>query len=113
MAASRDGTVKAETPLHVSMNLIHTLIMRTLPPFDGLVAFEAAGRHRSMTLAATELRITQSAISHRLKKLESFVGAALFNRAGAGLSLTPAGNSLYDDVGRLLDDMAGLRARAN
>lgn len=94
------------------MNLVHTYIMRALPPFDGLVAFEAAARHRSMTLAANELRITQSAISHRLKKLEAFVGAVLFNRTGMGLSPTPAGGSLLDDVGRLLDDMAGLRARS-
>ena len=65
-----------------------------------------------MTLAANELRITQSAISHRLKKLESFVGALLFNRTGSGLSPTPAGVSLLEDIGRLLDDMAGLRARS-
>lgn len=86
--------------------------MRVLPPFDGLVAFEAAARHRSMTLAAHELRVTQSAISHRLKKLEAFVGAALFHRTGTGLCPTAAGTSLLDDIGRLLDDMAGLRARS-
>jgi LysR family transcriptional regulator, glycine cleavage system transcriptional activator len=106
------GRDKAGSPVHVSMNLVHTGIMRTLPPFDGLVAFEAAARHRSMTLAASELRITQSAISHRLKKLESFVGAPLFNRTGTGLSPTPAGTSLLEDIGRLLDDLAGLRARS-
>lgn len=65
-----------------------------------------------MTLAASELRITQSAISHRLKRLESFVGALLLNRTGTGLSPTAAGQSLLDDIGRLLDDMAGLRARS-
>ena len=65
-----------------------------------------------MTLAANELRITQSAISHRLKKLESFVGALLFNRAGTGLSPTQAGVALLEDISRLLDDMAELRARS-
>ena len=65
-----------------------------------------------MTLAAGELQLTQSAISHRLKKLEAFVGASLLNRTGAGLSPTAAGVSLLDDIGRLLDDMAGLRARS-
>ena len=94
------------------MNLVHTGIMRILPPFDGLVAFEAAARHRSMTLAANELRVTQSAISHRLKKLEAFVGASLFNRTGMGLCPTAAGTSLLEDIGRLLDDMSGLRARS-
>lgn len=94
------------------MNLVHDAIMRTLPPFDGLTAFEAAARHRSMTLAANELRVTQSAISHRLKKLETFFGAALLNRTGAGLSPTAAGTSLLEGLGRLLDDMAALRARS-
>jgi LysR family glycine cleavage system transcriptional activator len=98
--------------VHVSMKIIHTAIMRTFPPFDGLVAFEAAARHRSMTLAAGELRLTQSAISHRLKKLEAFVGAPLLNRTGAGLSPTASGISLLGDIGRLLDDMSGLRARS-
>ncbi|WP_458192083.1 LysR substrate-binding domain-containing protein [Bradyrhizobium sp. UFLA05-153] len=93
------------------MNLVHSYRMRTLPPFDGLVAFEAAARHRSMTLAAGELRLTQSAISHRLKKLEAFVGAPLFNRTGTGLAPTPAGISLLENIVRLLDDMASLRAR--
>jgi LysR family glycine cleavage system transcriptional activator len=99
-------------PVHGSMNLIHTDMMRAFPPFDGLVAFEAAARHRSMTLAANELRLTQSAISHRLKKLETFVGASLLNRTGAGLSPTGAGASMLADIARLLDDMAGLRARS-
>jgi LysR family glycine cleavage system transcriptional activator len=100
------------TVVHVSMKIIHTGMMRTLPPFDGLVAFEAAARQRSMTLAAGELRLTQSAISHRLKKLEAFVGAPLLNRTGAGLSPTGAGLSLLEDIGKLLDDMADLRARS-
>jgi len=94
------------------MNLVHGAIVRTLPPFDGLIAFEAAARHRSMTLAANELRVTQSAISHRLKKLETFFGAALLNRTGAGLSPTAAGVSLLEGLGKLLDEMAALRARS-
>ena len=57
-----------------------------------------------MTLAAGDLRITQSAVSHRLKKLEAFVGAPLLNRTGSGLSPTAAGVSLLGDLGRLLAD---------
>lgn len=86
--------------------------MRALPPFDGLIAFDAALRHRSMTLAAAELGLTQSAISHRLRKLEAFVGALLLNRTGAGLSPTPAGASLAEGLTNLLDEMAELRARS-
>ncbi|GLH79446.1 LysR family transcriptional regulator [Bradyrhizobium sp. SSBR45G] len=86
--------------------------MRSLPPFDGLVAFESTARHRSMTLAATELGLTQSAVSHRLRKLEAFLGAKLFNhRSGTGLSPTVAGASLLTEIVGLLDDMAMLRAR--
>lgn len=87
-------------------------MMRALPPFDGLVAFDAALRHRSMTLAAKELGLTQSAVSHRLKKLEVFIGAELLRRSGAGLSPTEAGGTLADGLSKLLDDMAGLRARS-
>ena len=65
-----------------------------------------------MTLAAGELGLTQSAVSHRLKKLEDFVGAPLLNRTGAGLSATPAGLTLAEGLGRLLDEMAELRARS-
>ncbi|XUM22456.1 LysR substrate-binding domain-containing protein [Bradyrhizobium oligotrophicum S58] len=81
-------------------------------PFDGLVAFEAAARYRSMTLAANELGLTQSAVSHRLRKLETFLGAKLFNhRSGTGLSPTAAGTSLLTEIAGLLDEMALLRAR--
>ena len=78
------------------MNLLHSPAMRALPPFDGLIAFDAALRHRSMTLAAAELGLTQSAISHRLKRLETFVGAPLLNRTGVGLLPTPAGTTLAE-----------------
>ena len=96
----------------MDMNLVHNAGMRALPPFDGLIAFDAALRHRSMTRAAGELGLTQSAISHRLKKLEGFVGARLLDRTGGGLLPTAAGVSLAEGLGRLLDEMAELRARS-
>src|SRR5512132_665419 len=86
--------------------------MRALPPFDGLIAFDAALRHRSMTRAAGELGLTQSAISHRLKKLEGFVGTRLLDRTGGGLVPTAAGGTLAEGLGRMLDEMAELRARS-
>ena len=94
------------------MNVVHSVGMRALPPFDGLIAFDAALRHRSMTLAAGELGLTQSAISHRLKKLEGFVGARLLDRTGGGLLPTAAGVTLAEGLGRLLDEMEELRARS-
>ena len=51
-----------------------------LPPFEGLVAFEAASRLSSMTLAAKEIGLTQSAISHRIRKLEQHFGLKLLLR---------------------------------
>ena len=38
---------------------------RSLPPLNGLRAFEAAARHMSFTDAAAELSVTQAAISHQ------------------------------------------------
>ena len=85
--------------------------MRSLPPFDALVAFDTALRHRSMTLAAAELGMTQSAVSHRLRRLEAYVGAPLLNRSSTGLSATPAGTALAAGLADLLDGLSDLRAR--
>ncbi|MCW0232666.1 MAG: LysR substrate-binding domain-containing protein [Ferrovibrio sp.] len=93
------------------MNSIHTTGMRPLPPFDSLVAFEAVLRHGSMTAAAAELGVTQSAVSHRLRRLEGFVGVALLLRRRAGLVPTPAGAALAVGLGEIFDGMAGLRER--
>ena len=55
----------------------HNLTMRSLPPFAELVAFEAVARHLSFTRAADELCVTQSAISHRVRRLEAHLGTPL------------------------------------
>lgn len=88
-----------------------SLPTRSLPPFDALVAFDTALRHRSMTLAAAELGMTQSAVSHRLRRLEAYVGAPLLHRSPSGLSATPAGTALASGLSGLLDGLADLRAR--
>lgn len=88
------------------------LPMRTLPPFDSLVAFDAVLRHGSMTAAASELGVTQSAISHRLRRLEAFIGTPLLRRLRAGLQPTPAGTALAEGFGDILDGMAELRDRS-
>lgn len=76
---------------------------RRLPPFPALLAFEAAARHLSFTVAADELCLTQSAVSHRIRKLEEFLGSALFERTPSGVHLTPAGRRYQAGLGRLLD----------
>lgn len=85
--------------------------MRSLPPFDALVAFDTALRLRSMTRAAAELGMTQSAVSHRLRRLEAYVGAPLLHRSSGGLGATPAGAALATGLADLLDGLADLRAR--
>ena len=79
---------------------------RKLPPFTAVRAFEAAARHQSFKLAAEELHLTQSAISHQVKGLEEFLGVALFRRNGHGVELTPSGSHYVSDVSRALDRLS-------
>lgn len=65
-----------------------------LPSIRALAAFEAAGRLESFTLAAQELGMTQSAISHQIRSLEDQVGQPLFNRLHRSAVLTDAGRDL-------------------
>ena len=58
-----------------------------IPPIQGLLAFEALARLRSVTLAGAELNVTPSAVSHRIRQLEAQLGFKLFARADFSLSL--------------------------
>src|SRR6266567_41408 len=69
--------------------------MRKLPPLTELRAFEAAARHLSFKLAATELHVTPTAISHQIKLLERYCGKTLFRRRPRPLKLTTAGEQLF------------------
>jgi len=66
----------------------------SLPPLNGLRAFEAVARHLSFQNAAEELFVTPGAISQQIKKLEDILQAPLFNRDSHGVSLTEAGQQL-------------------
>lgn len=83
-----------------------------MPPFDSLLAFDAVSRRLSMTSAAEELCLTQGAVSHRIKKLEEFMGVALFIRGSTQLRLTPAGLALQTEVQDIIGSMAKLKERA-
>ncbi len=74
-----------------------------LPSLNGLRAFEAAARHLSFTNAASELNVTQTAISHQIKRLEEELGLKLFIRQNRALALTPQG----------IDYLPGVRAAFN
>jgi LysR family transcriptional regulator, glycine cleavage system transcriptional activator len=85
--------------------------MRRLPPFPELVAFEAVARLKSFTRAADELCVTQSAVSHRVRRLEKHFGAQLIQRLNPGIALTAAGAALLPELVKLLDGLAGLGGR--
>lgn len=57
-----------------------------IPPIQGLVAFETLARLRSVTLAGDELSVTPSAVSHRIRQLESQLGFKLFARGDFSLT---------------------------
>lgn len=62
------------------------------PALSSVRAFEASARLSSFTKAATELNITQSAVSHGVRDLEERLKVALFVRNSRNLALTEAGN---------------------
>ncbi|MBV8624749.1 MAG: LysR family transcriptional regulator [Herbaspirillum sp.] len=68
--------------------------MRKLPSFFSLRAFEAAARLGSFTLAAQELHLTTSAISHQVRSLEEWCGKELFVRQTRRVTLTMQGQLL-------------------
>ena len=78
---------------------------RRLPPLTSLRAFEAAGRLLSFTKAAAELTVTQAAISHQIKALESHLGVVLFIRRPRKLELSPQGKALLPVVSACFDQI--------
>lgn len=81
-------------------------------PLDSrqLRAFTVLARTGSFTLTAQELHLTQSAISHAIKALETDIGCRLLDRLGKSVVLTQAGEQLLVRVERILDEMHSARA---
>ncbi len=71
---------------------------RICPTLTSLQCFEAAARHGSFTRAATELYVTQGAVSRQISALETHLGIALFQRLHHHLVLTDAGQSYLGKV---------------
>src|SRR6185437_10077725 len=81
-----------------------------LPSLNGLQVFESAARHLSFTHAAAELNVTQTAVSHQIRRLEEQLGVRLFLRKNRALQLTqeardylPAVSAAFDDLRRATD----------
>jgi LysR family transcriptional regulator, glycine cleavage system transcriptional activator len=81
-------------------------MLRRLPPLNALKAFEAAARSESFTRAAEELSVTQGAVSHQVKALESTLGVKLFIRERQRLAITEAGREYLAVVRDALDRIA-------
>jgi LysR family glycine cleavage system transcriptional activator len=77
-----------------------------------LRAFEAAARHMSFTRAATELNLTQTAVSHQIKNLEDLLGSKLFIRVANALSLTKAAEDYLQSVRGAIVDISAATNRA-
>ncbi|MDG1067901.1 MAG: LysR family transcriptional regulator, partial [Sulfitobacter sp.] len=75
---------------------------RYLPSVSALLAFEACARLGSATQAATELSLTQSAISRQIKALEGQLGVQLMARQGRRLMLTQAGTEYVHEIREVL-----------
>ncbi|AXV16827.1 LysR family transcriptional regulator [Neorhizobium sp. SOG26] len=88
---------------------------RFLPSFSLLAAFEAAARSGSVTAAANELGLTQSAVSRQISALEKQLGVALFLRERQTIRLTLAGDTYAREVREALRRIsnASLNLRAN
>lgn len=76
-----------------------------LPSLNTLRAFEAAARHLSFKMAASELGVTAGAVSQQVKKLESSLGVALFRRLPHGLLLTVEGETYLPRISNVFEDL--------
>ncbi|WP_316863101.1 transcriptional regulator GcvA [uncultured Cohaesibacter sp.] len=80
-------------------------MLNYLPSLSALRAFEAAARHLSFTKAASELGVTQSAISRQMRSMEDLLGLRLFERTGTGLVLTESGAIYAHKIRTKLQDI--------
>src|SRR5216684_1582342 len=72
---------------------------------DDLLAFVAVARERSFTNAAAKLGVSQSALSHTIRELESRLGVRLLTRTTRSVSPTAAGERLLLTVGPRLEEI--------
>ena len=77
-----------------------------LPNLELFHTFEVVARHRSFTVAAGELCLTQSAVSRQIKALEDALGLRLFRRMHRAIEVTAEGERLFQAVTRGLEDIS-------
>src|SRR5579875_2733793 len=91
--------------------MVRLAAMALLPSLNGLRAFEAAARHLSFTRAAAELNVTQTAISHQIRRLEEQLGVVLFERGHRALTLTREAEAYLPAVRAAFEDLRQATAR--
>src|ERR1700761_4540440 len=74
--------------------------------FLGLEAFLTIAERGSFGRAAAKLNLSQTALSHRMKRLEGDLGTKLLTRTTRQVSLTPAGTALLPRARELIDDLS-------
>ncbi|WP_434565577.1 LysR family transcriptional regulator (plasmid) [Vibrio chagasii] len=79
---------------------------KRLPPLNWLRTFESAARLLSFSKAATELHLTQAAVSQHIKGLEAQLDAQLFTRLPRGLELTISGKAYLPAVNEAIDKLS-------
>ncbi|WP_437610936.1 LysR substrate-binding domain-containing protein [Erwinia sp. V71] len=82
-------------------------------PLNGIHAFIVTARHLNLTRAATELCITQGAVSRKIAALEAWLGFSLFDRHARGLTLTPRGAALLPELKSGFEQMVNATERAS
>jgi DNA-binding transcriptional LysR family regulator len=80
----------------------------SLPPLDALRGFVAAARRMSITAAADDLCLTQSAVSRQIQALEERLGTPLFTRSNRSIALTAAGEQLFQLASPWMDRLLEL-----
>lgn len=68
-----------------------------------LKTFRVVAKYLHFTRASEELNLSQPAVSHQIKSLEKEIGEPLFLRNNEGVSLTKAGQTMYEHAEKILD----------
>lgn len=81
-----------------------------IPPLNPLKVFEVVARTNNLTLAASELNVSQSAVSRQIAVLEEYLGVQLFTRERVGVRLTDLGESYARRIGPAFEEISAATA---
>lgn len=94
-------------------NLCEKFSRMTHPKFDDIQALITVARERSFTRAAAQMRVSPSALSHTIRKLEEQLGTRLLNRTTRSVAPSEAGERLIQIVGQKFAEIdEGLKSLA-